>query len=199
MLTKDDTLDSSNNRPIMRYVPPCVGPSHFNRLAPFLFIAVAFLIEWCLKPLMQGLPRAAHWGFLLAIGAGALWLRWIFHDRHLRKICHQSLTTNLATCLECGYSLEGLPESHRCPECGSSYHLPDTKQKWRLWFATRHTGRFDPLVVRALEVHLEAVSRMKSRHTCIRCGHPFASDTSRICSECGAKHEVEPPAILLDN
>ena len=26
-----------------------------------------------------------------------------------------------AQCLNCGYNLEGLPEAHRCPECGQEF------------------------------------------------------------------------------
>ncbi|HEX8525139.1 MAG TPA: hypothetical protein VF669_23005 [Tepidisphaeraceae bacterium] len=26
-------------------------------------------------------------------------------------------------CIHCGYSLDGLPDHHKCPECGRAYHL----------------------------------------------------------------------------
>jgi len=30
-------------------------------------------------------------------------------------------------CIRCGYSLRGLPDNHRCPECGSPYDLGDCR------------------------------------------------------------------------
>ncbi len=56
-------------------------------------------------------------------------------------------TGHLSHCLECGYSLEGLPTHHRCPECGWEYD-----QYTRVW---RRRGRW--LTVRELCVSLIVV------------------------------------------
>jgi predicted RNA-binding Zn-ribbon protein involved in translation (DUF1610 family) len=40
-------------------------------------------------------------------------------------------------CLSCGYSLQGLPAKHTCPECGKSYDARDAQQAWRHWLEKR--------------------------------------------------------------
>jgi hypothetical protein len=37
-------------------------------------------------------------------------------------------------CLECGYSLQGLPDIHRCPECGVHYAKDSVRAEWKAWF-----------------------------------------------------------------
>jgi len=36
-------------------------------------------------------------------------------------------------CPQCGYVLKGLPEEHRCPECGREYDLRHVRDQWREW------------------------------------------------------------------
>jgi len=36
-------------------------------------------------------------------------------------------------CLECGYSLHGLPSPHTCPECGTAYDLSELETAWQEW------------------------------------------------------------------
>ncbi len=44
-------------------------------------------------------------------------------------------TIQYEVCLNCGYSLHGLAEVHRCPECGTEYDKEKVRRDWRAWFA----------------------------------------------------------------
>lgn len=46
--------------------------------------------------------------------------------RIVRKLIRQ----DFAQCFECGYCLTGLPEQHRCPECGARYELKHVRERW---------------------------------------------------------------------
>lgn len=38
-----------------------------------------------------------------------------------------------AVCYQCAYPLQGLPDGHQCPECGSKYELAKTRRRWQRW------------------------------------------------------------------
>ncbi|MHC4698546.1 MAG: hypothetical protein ACYTFA_17580, partial [Planctomycetota bacterium] len=38
-------------------------------------------------------------------------------------------------CWNCGYSLQGLPDVHCCPECGTEYAKDRLRREWTSWFA----------------------------------------------------------------
>lgn len=44
---------------------------------------------------------------------------------------------DMRLCLGCGYILTGLPDDHRCPECGSPYKIEETRAAWDHWVRTR--------------------------------------------------------------
>jgi predicted RNA-binding Zn-ribbon protein involved in translation (DUF1610 family) len=51
--------------------------------------------------------------------------------RSARQFGHQVRDNDFMNCLECGYSLRGLPDEHHCPECGHEYFQPDVQIRWR--------------------------------------------------------------------
>jgi predicted RNA-binding Zn-ribbon protein involved in translation (DUF1610 family) len=40
-------------------------------------------------------------------------------------------------CLWCGYELVGLPDAHRCPECGTNYDIRRVQAAWKYWIGRR--------------------------------------------------------------
>jgi hypothetical protein len=72
---------------------------------------------------------------VLALAALAVWA-WQLLNKGVRA------RTDLF-CVHCGYSLEGLPDHHRCPECGRPYHFWVVEEYKRDpdWFIMRWKAR----------------------------------------------------------
>jgi hypothetical protein len=52
----------------------------------------------------------------------------------VRRFCADLFANDFEMCVECGYSLTGLPERPQCPECGKAYDMKDTRLAWRRVF-----------------------------------------------------------------
>ena len=67
-------------------------------------------------------------------------------------------------CIHCGYSLIGLPDNHRCPECGRTFSLSVIEEYRRdsHWFIQRYKMRHD-LPATAAPFAAGAVQRKRSR------------------------------------
>lgn len=48
----------------------------------------------------------------------------------IRRIVRKLVQQDFAQCFDCGYCLTGLPEQHRCPECGARYELKHVRARW---------------------------------------------------------------------
>jgi len=72
--------------------------------------------------------------FLLALAALAWWAVCprIVYARMKRLLAEND---NLL-CLNCAYSLKGLPEEHACPECGTKFTADEVRIAWKRWAAT---------------------------------------------------------------
>jgi len=73
-----------------------------------------------------------------------------------------------AFCIHCGYTLEGLPDGHRCPECGRQFSLAviDEYRRDPQWFVKRwkmHHEMLPPADVPFDVGPARAQSRKKSR------------------------------------
>ena len=59
-----------------------------------------------------------------------------FMQRHASRYFRALLVEHdYSLCPECGYTLRGLPEQHKCPECGRAYELGDVRRLWRKSFS----------------------------------------------------------------
>lgn len=69
-------------------------------------------------------------GLLMLFGAG-IWVA--AYTRCKRRLAARARHEQLELCFSCGYELKGLPESHRCPECGARYSKAELIAKWHEW------------------------------------------------------------------
>lgn len=70
-------------------------------------------------------------GYGLALVGGILWMT--AYTRCKRQIAARVRREGLEICYECGYELRGLPDLHRCPECGTPYNKAMVVERWRAW------------------------------------------------------------------
>lgn len=86
----------------------------------------------------SGRPYIAIAGFVaLAVGYQA----WKTLGGGASGLCRQASENDYCLCLICGYCLKGLPEKHRCPECGTPYEIEDVKRHWSEYLGDRAARR----------------------------------------------------------
>ena len=59
----------------------------------------------------------------------------------MQKFSIELLNKKLFCCLDCGYDLNGLPDRHICPECGTNYDRDDTQEVWKNFIQTYATKK----------------------------------------------------------
>lgn len=80
------------------------------------------LLKWTSPKIMVGLS---------ALQIAAIAVLWIT-PKILQRRCEARIhMVDYAVCLNCGYFLTGLPETHHCPECGSKYESRQLKETWK--------------------------------------------------------------------
>lgn len=85
-----------------------------------------------LKPQTPALLSIICAGVLFFVSTSVLCAIPRLRERRFERIvrAHQ-----YEVCWNCGYSLEGLAEVHRCPECGTEYDKDRVRRDWRAWFS----------------------------------------------------------------
>lgn len=100
------------------------------------FGSAYLLVALYLCGMLPGIPRWALPIFLLfAMSSGALWS--LATRRRLRGFVRKLREQDMHLCMNCGYSLHGLPARHVCPECGTDYDVDALRQAWEHWIKKR--------------------------------------------------------------
>lgn len=58
-----------------------------------------------------------------------------FIGRSVRRFNDMVAMSGHMLCVGCGYDLSGLPEEHKCPECGQDYIASELREFWIIWLA----------------------------------------------------------------
>lgn len=140
MLPRPDPLDDESDEPIHWWRPDWTTVLKSVGTAWFVLLA-----------LMGAVLLLAAWGTLLPVDIA---LRLLFMKlAFLIGACMIALSLYLFRlamrarrdpfCIFCGYNLSGLPDNHRCPECGRSYTFAMIEQYREdpAWFAARWKAR----------------------------------------------------------
>jgi hypothetical protein len=101
----------------------------FVWLGPLGLLACALAVGATTRQWIVGNPLAmALW--VLALPLFIVGLPRLVGRRFAREVRAQEYLV----CMNCGHSLRGLPEEHRCPECGQPYSVGELKDQWAGWF-----------------------------------------------------------------
>jgi hypothetical protein len=90
------------------------------------------------------LPRLAAFvqpGVVLPVNLLCCLALWLAPRMLTRRMLHGLQQHDFAACLECGYWLDGLPDAHKCPECGKSYDIVEVRVRWRTAVGLRNGAR----------------------------------------------------------
>ncbi len=129
-----------NRRPI--WVPKAVWKFALRARALTAFVAYATLaiwIGWLGSQLASVRGTVGMFddplvgvaaGVMLLVSATTLSAWWRSVTRRHTRILRAN---SYLMCIECGYLLNGLPDGHACPECGTAYVFETRRRRWEDW------------------------------------------------------------------
>ena len=68
-------------------------------------------------------------GYLVWIGLWVVVMKW-----RERRLVRRVIESDRQVCPRCTYDLRGLPNEHKCPECGSTFELEVVRSTWLHWW-----------------------------------------------------------------
>ena len=101
-------------------------------------IAGLMVMNWMGIATIGHLPSAGTMSILTLGGTAAAIALWAVAGLRERRFQRAVRALQCDVCLNCGYSLKGLPDSHRCPECGVAYDRKQVRSTWESRFARSH-------------------------------------------------------------
>lgn len=107
----------------------------FAFVAPFAAILgppAIVLVLMHVSPLASlGIPAMVYYPATLILGA--VFFEALGYFRGKRQFSRMIHNAGGELCLSCGYSLQGLPKEHCCPECHAPYSKDETMARWEGW------------------------------------------------------------------
>ncbi len=104
-------------------------------ITPVLVLAGTLVLRGRIIIPADLVARICVYMLFLFIPAGMLLAAWM--GRKINRLITQAHKARYALCIECGYCLTGLPDQHRCPECGTPYEIEQVKRRWSEYLASR--------------------------------------------------------------
>ncbi|MDM8007492.1 MAG: hypothetical protein QUV05_15240 [Phycisphaerae bacterium] len=99
----------------------------------FLFLLVNLLCFLDIDPVHHADYAVYVVGGVLVICFLILW----WSRKEITALTREAEANDCRLCLRCGYCLTGLPDQHRCPECGTPYEIEQVKRRWSEYLASR--------------------------------------------------------------
>jgi|ERR1043166_3829953 hypothetical protein len=126
-----------------RRCPPFIPKPYFDRVQKFRMTTLAILLvvlTTCIILIIRRttLSPAPLWFMTYGLVSG-FWVIWPRIEFH--RMRRELTVYDFCVCLNCGYSLKGLPERHTCPECGRDFQIDEVRSAWKYWIRHRRLPR----------------------------------------------------------
>ncbi|NLE57177.1 MAG: zinc ribbon domain-containing protein [Planctomycetes bacterium] len=120
--------------------PPVIAKAEKTQTLLSMIIIGIMPLACIVGPWLRKIGPYTHylpWGIAILAAIDVLMLHWL--GRASRSLARQAVQSEYAFCPACGYSLKGLPDEYRCPECGEPYDIAIVKKTWERYVETQRS------------------------------------------------------------